>query len=107
VRFGLQNRRLIATIIAAQLVIPTAALVHGIPSRFGFHMYSGHPGVVVKAWDLEGAPVETNWAALVAGARAELDYTAALPEKLCSSVLRAARVEVRSLDKRRVLKCDR
>jgi hypothetical protein len=97
----------IAAALGIQLTVPILALLDGVPSRFGFHMYSGHNGIDVRAEDIRGTDVKVNWGHLVAHRRPELDWTSVLPERICADVPEAARVTVRSGQSTRSLECSR
>ena len=99
------SRALVAAAVAVQVVVPLAALLDGPPSRFGFHMYSGHAGLGVRALDRDGQPVELDLHRWVARGRGELDWSAVLPERICASEPTVVEVTVTSGGRERTLRC--
>ena len=100
--------RLIAAAVVLQVAVPAVALAHGVPSRFGFHMYSGRtPGLAVEVLDVAGRPLVVDLDDYVASGRPELDWTAVLPEAICARTPAAAEVSVRSRDHERSISCAR
>jgi len=93
-------------VIAAQIAVPAVALANGVPSRFGFQMYSGQGGVTVEAVDARGKAVPVDLEGLVPGLlRPEFNWTDALPEAVCAAKPSAARVTVRQSDHERSVRC--
>lgn len=102
------RRRLVVAAIAVQVTVPVVALAHGVPSRFGFHMYSGQtPGLAVEVLDVQGQPLAVDLDDYVASGRPELDWTDVLPEAICRHTVAAAEVTVRSRHHERSLTCER
>jgi|EndMetStandDraft_8_1072994.scaffolds.fasta_scaffold1032702_2 hypothetical protein len=89
----------LVAVVAMQLAVPTVATVHGVPSRFGFHMYSGAERLSVTAVDDRGARLSVDVGALVAKVRYELDWTRILPGLVCDELPQARRVVVTSGDR--------
>lgn len=103
---GRPGRWLVAAVIAAQIAVPAVALATDVPSRFGFQMYSGQGGAVVKAVDARGRAVPVDLDSIVPGLlRPEFDWTGALPEAVCAAVPAASRVTVRQADHERSVRC--
>jgi hypothetical protein len=88
--------RLLAAVLATQVAVPTAATLHGVPSRFGFHMYSGNEHLAVSARDRHGQQVDVDVPSLVAKVRYELDWSRILPDVICDHYPHARRVVVTS-----------
>jgi hypothetical protein len=88
--------RVVAGVVVALFLVPAVILLAGPkPSRFGFQMYSGY-GVVSAIWeDRSGARHEVELTEHVANDRAEVDWTATLPEQLCPRFPDAVEVQVR------------
>ena len=106
VELGRRGRWVLAAVIAVQIAVPAIALTNGVPSRFGFQMYSGQGGVVVSAVDARGRAVKVDLAGIVPGLpRPEFDWTGALPEAICAATPAAERVTVRQQDKKRNVRC--
>jgi hypothetical protein len=104
---GRVGRRFVAVAIALQVAIPTVALLEGPPSRFGFHMYSGQSALEVTVVDADGRTIPVDLDQWVARGRSELDWTDALPPRICAELPEAAEVTVRSGDRVRRLTCSR
>jgi hypothetical protein len=103
---GSCRRWLVAAVIAAQVAVPIVALANGVPSRFGFQMYSGRGGVVVEAVDARRKAVPVDLDSILPGLlRPEFDWTGALPEAVCATTPSAARVTVRQQDRERSIRC--
>jgi len=102
--------RVIVAIVAALFVIPALLLLVGSkPSPFGFQMYSGY-GELSATWtDAAGDVHDVSLDDHLANPRVEVDWTASLPEVLCSRIDGAVSVEVRRTapgnDERRTLTC--
>jgi hypothetical protein len=93
-------------VIALQVVVPAVALTNGVPSRFGFQMYSGQGAVTVEAVDARGDEVPVDLDEIVPGLlRPEFDWTNALPEAVCAAEPSADRVTVRQPDHERSVRC--
>lgn len=71
--------------LAFQVAIPSVALLGPRPSRFGWHMYSALPPVP-QAWIVheDGTEEAVEVTSLFVVPRAELDYAAALRDRLCA-----------------------
>jgi hypothetical protein len=93
----MRTRALVA-VLAIQVAVPTVATLHGVPSRFGFHMYSGNERLSVVAVDGAGSDVPIDVSALVAKLRYELDWSRILPDLVCREVPSVHRVVVTSGD---------
>jgi hypothetical protein len=101
-----RRRRLVAAVIALQVAVPTIALAHSVPSRFGFQMYSGQGGVAVEAVDARGRAVPVDLDRIVPGLlRAEFDWTVVLPEAVCAATPSADRVTVSQPEQKRSVRC--
>lgn len=86
--------------------MPAVALAHGVPSRFGFHTYSGQtPGLAVEVLDAQGRPLVVDLDDYVVSGRPELDWTEVLPEAICRKIPEAVEVTVRSRDRDRSITC--
>lgn len=106
IELGRRRRWLIAAVIALQLAVPAVALASGVPSRFGFQMYSGQGRVAVEAVDSHGAAVPVDLGDIVPGLlRAEFDWTGELPEAVCVATPSAVRVTVSQPDQERTIRC--
>lgn len=90
--------RVLVAVLAIQVVVPAVATLHGVPSRFGFHMYSGNERFSVVAVDDDGTDVPIDVNSLVAKIRYELDWSQVLPEVVCREVPSVHRVVVTSGD---------
>jgi hypothetical protein len=90
--------RVLVAVVAIQIAVPTVATLHGVPSRFGFHMYSGNERFSVVAVDDDGAAVPIDARALVAKLRYEIDWSRTLPDLICREVPSVSRVVVTSGD---------
>jgi hypothetical protein len=100
------KRALLVCAVAAQIAVPTIALLQPPPTRFGFQMYSGQGGTKIVVLDGAGQPIDVNLGESVAGGlRPELDWTRDLPGHLCKAVSGAARVTVTQPDRSRSLEC--
>lgn len=98
--------RVIAAAIVVQVAVPTVALAHGVPSRFGFHMYSGQEsGLVLEVFDAQGDALAVDLDDYVASGRLELDWTEVLPEAVCRKTPEAVVVTVRSRSRERSVTC--
>ena len=97
--------RLAAVLVVVQLGIPLVALTNGVPSRFGFHMFSGREGLSVHVVDDSGADLPLELDDYVAAGRPELDWSKVLPEFICEREAEAAVVTVSSRHTRRALSC--
>ena len=100
-------RAILLAVVVAQFAVPMIALIGSTPpTRFGFQMYSGQGWTKVRIFDDSGDPIPFDQRAHVAGdLRPEIDWTQRLPEHLCGSVARAARVVVERPEGRRELRC--
>ncbi len=97
--------RWVLLVVAIQVMIPLVATFSGpIPSRFGFHMYSGDDLVTYSVVDSTGAPLEVDQP-VVGRLRSELPWTSRLPEYLCDHVPGASQVSVSQPGDTRTLKC--
>lgn len=85
---------LIAAFLAVQLVVPAVALFAPRPARFGWHMYSALPPVP-QAWIVhaDGSSEAVDVTSLFVVPRAEIDYAAALRDRLCG-ISRAVEIRV-------------
>jgi hypothetical protein len=90
--------RVLVAVLAIQVAVPAVATLHGVPSRFGFHMYSGNERLSVVAVDDDGADVPVDVGSLVAKLRYELDWSRVLPELVCREVPAVHHVVVTSGD---------
>ena len=98
--------RLAAVLVAVQLAIPAAAFANGVPSRFGFQMFSGHKEALeVRVVDRSGLEVVIDLDDYVASGRAELQWSKALPDFICEHNTEAAVVTVISRDESRTVSC--
>jgi hypothetical protein len=96
----------LAVVVAAQLLIPGAALVQPAPTRFGFQMYSGQGSLAIDVVDGAGHALEVDLIEYIAAPpRLELDWTRNLPEYLCTVVPAAARVTVTQPNQSRAMTC--
>lgn len=98
------KNRVLALVIAAQIVVPAMALTHP-PSRFGFQMYSGLGGTEVVVRDAEGRLLKVDRSLLAASLRPDLPYSRTLPEYLCSRIPEAKTVTVKDSDDERSVPC--
>jgi len=92
-------------VVAAQILVPTLVLVTaGVPSRFGFHMYSRSASVEILALDASGreVPVDPD---IVTHLRLDLPLTDRLPEYVCERVPEAVTVTVSQLEESRTVTC--
>ena len=106
VELGTRARWLVAAAIVVQVAVPAVALFNGVPSRFGFQMYSGQGGVRVEAFDARDRAVRVDLDSIVPGlVRPEFDWTPALPEAVCAATPSAARVTVRQQGHQRSVRC--
>jgi hypothetical protein len=94
-----------AVLVAVQLLIPAAAFANGVPSRFGFHMFSGREGLSVSVLDDAGAHLRIDVDDYVAAGRPELDWLQALPDIICERLEDAAVVTVTSRVGSRTVSC--
>jgi len=100
------RHRLVAAAVVVQLAVPAVALWHGVPSRFGFHMYSGRStGLAVEVLDVQGQRLDVDLDDFVASGRPELDWTEVLPEAVCAGTPAAVQVTVRSRGRERSVSC--
>lgn len=99
------RRHWLVAVIALQVAVPAVVTLHGVPGRFGFHMYSGQERLEVHAVDQRGREVPVDVAGLVAKVRYELDWTVTLPRHICGSDPRIAKVHVVSSDRRATVAC--
>jgi hypothetical protein len=100
--------RLVAGAVVLQVVVPAVALANGVPSRFGFHMYSGRDlGLAVEVVDARGRSLAVDMNDYTASGRPELDWTEVLPEAICRKTPEAAEVVVRSQGHERSVTCVR
>ena len=100
--------RLIVAAVVIQVAVPAAALAHGVPSRFGFHMYSGRDlGLAIEVVDSGGRRLQVDLDDYAASGRPELDWTEVLPEAICRRTPEAAEVTVRSQGNERSVTCAR
>lgn len=89
-----------------QVAVPVAAFADGVPSRFGFHMFSGHAEPLeVRVLDRSGAEVATDIDDFVASGRGEIDWSRRLPAFICARLEGAAVVTVTSRGRTRSLTC--
>ena len=99
------RNRLVAAALAVQVVVPLVATLHGIPSRLGFHMYSGREHLVLIAVDKDGRAVPVDVSTLVANVRYELDWSRVLPALVCEELPAVHRVTVASGDETATRTC--
>ena len=92
-------------VIALQLAVPVVALLNDPPGRFGFQMYSGLGGVQATVVNAAGHTRSVDLEQVAAEPRPELDWTARLPEYLCSTVDDARMVHVHQSSSSRSLRC--
>lgn len=87
--------RLVLAVVVALFAVPAAVLVAGPkPGRFSFQMYTGY-GVLSATWEDSDRRVHVvRLGEHLASARAEVDWTRVLPERLCTWFPDAVRVEV-------------
>jgi hypothetical protein len=86
--------------------VPAVALSNGVPSRFGFQMYSGKGGATVEAVNAHGEVVPVDLGHIVPGVlRPELDWTGVLPEAVCAATPSADRVTVSQPEHQRSVPC--
>lgn len=98
--------RLAAVLVVVQIGIPAAAFANGVPSRFGFQMYSGHEEALsVRVVNRAGVEIPIDLDDYVASGRGEIDWSGALPEFVCARHADAAVVTVTSRDRSRTLSC--
>jgi hypothetical protein len=92
--------------VAVQLTIPAAAFAQGVPSRFGFQMFSGHEeALAVRVLDRAGQELVIDLDDYVASGRAEIDWSGRLPDFICDHNAQAGLVTVTSGDKSRTVSC--
>jgi len=101
------KRAVLIAVVVAQFVVPMIALLGSTPpTRFGFQMYSAQGWTKVKIYDDSGHRIAFDQSEHVAGLlRPEIDWTQRLPEHVCRSVPRAARVVVEQPEQRRDHRC--
>ena len=99
------RNRLLAAALAVQVVVPLVATLNGVPSRFGFHMYSGREHLTLIAVDEDGRAVPVDVSTLVANVRYELDWSLVLPALVCAELPSAHRVTVTSGDETATRTC--
>lgn len=98
--------RWVLGVLAVQALVPlVVTLGSPVPSRLGFHMYSGDDLVTFSATDAEGRPIPIDDPD-VGRLRSELPWTGRLPEHLCRQLPTAATVTVRQPDDVRTVKCE-
>jgi hypothetical protein len=98
---------LVAALLAAQLVVPVAALFGPRPARFAWHMYSALPEVP-HAWTVsaEGTEQPVDLGSLFAVQRAEIDYAAVLRAGLCEATGAAAvKIQVSETAQPELIEC--
>ncbi len=89
---------LVAAAIAAQFLVPFAALgASAPPTRFGFQMYSGMGGALAQQTDTQGRTSDIDLARMMVTFRAELDWSD-LPERLCAVSPSAATITVKTVN---------
>lgn len=102
--------RAVLGVAGAVFLVPAGIMLLGpTPARYGFQMYSGH-GLMSASWeDRDGTVHRVRLGEHIANARTEVDWTPFLPERLCSRIPEAVRVEVRRTrpgeDERRTVTC--
>lgn len=105
-RLGVGGYAVVAVIVL-QLAVPTIAFMGKPPARFGFQMYSGIGAVSVTAVDDRGEKIPVDVNAELAGLlRPDLDWTGALPERICVASPSAVRVTVEQSGRQRTIQCD-
>jgi hypothetical protein len=97
--------RLLTCAIAAQIAVPTTALVMA-PHHYGFQMFSGLEWVNVTVHDDTGELIPVEPPAYTARFRGDVDWTQRLPELLCEEVDAAVTVTVERHRGTRSLECD-
>jgi hypothetical protein len=85
-----ERRAVAAAFVAAFLVVALAVPVIGLfrdrPAPFSWHMYSALASLPdVSVIDASGAERAVNLETILAAGRAEVDYVAALVERLCQA----------------------
>lgn len=102
--------RAVLGVAGALFAVPAGIMLLGpTPARYGFQMYSGH-GLMSAHWEDEGGSTHpVRLGEHIASSRTEVDWTTFLPERLCSRIPHAVRVEVRRTrpggDERRSVAC--
>lgn len=100
--------RVAGLLVVVQLAVPTVALASGVPSRFGFHMFSGHEEtLVVQVLDRDGHEMLIDLDDYVASGRGEIGWAGRLPEFICGHNAEAGVVTVTSRGERRTVACQR
>ncbi|WP_206446188.1 hypothetical protein [Agrococcus sp. KRD186] len=90
----------LGTVIVAQIAVPTIALMHDAPARFGFQMYSGYHTGSITVLDYGGTEIDVEFNALLpTGLRSELDWERYIPEHICSEVTDAATITIQRADR--------
>lgn len=97
----------VATVVAAQVAVPTVAFFDEPPTPFGFQMFSARGAVTVEAVDDQGRSLDVDVTSFLPGTfRPDVDWTATLPERMCEELPPAVSVTVAQPDGRRTLLCD-
>lgn len=99
------KRVALALAVCVQIGVPLFALGHGVPSRFGFHMFSGREVLRVEVVNRQGDAEPASINRWVANRRPELDWTRHLPERMCEDYPRGFTVTVSTSDNVRSFAC--
>lgn len=98
---------LIILLIALQVLVPLGATLHQVPSKLGFHMYTGFEFWQLTVKDADGDILDVDRSKWIAVPREDLDWSPRIAPVICAEVPDAAVVTVRQWETDVVTECDR
>lgn len=94
----------VLAVVVLQCLVPLLAAVHGVPSRYGWHMFTGRDTFAVEVLDSRGREIPVSFDRWVVDLRPELDWRP-LATAICRDVDAADAVHIFARGQREVVAC--